>query len=164
MRLLTILCFLALAISSSRAQTAQVQRIDVTEYGIYTLSAVDNGQTAAGITTRAVSNIRLAVSTRTVPMQKGVKFGFRYTVIGTPKGVKVPLRMVLLLPSPGFLKPGAPSPILRDEYVHEEIVGNSTFHDYSLDDPWELIPGNWTFEIWYGNQKLVSQTFNVAKQ
>jgi hypothetical protein len=76
----------------------------------------------------------------------------------------VPLRMVLLLPSPGFLKPGAPTPILRDEYAHEEIIGNSTFHDYSLDDPWELVAGNWIFEIWYGNQKLVSQTFNVAKQ
>jgi len=26
-----------------------------------------------------------------------------------------------------------------------------------------LVPGDWTFEVWYGTQKLTSQTFTLVE-
>jgi hypothetical protein len=35
---------------------------------------------------------------------------------------------------------------------------------YGLDQPWELLAGNWIIEFWNGDQKLAEQSFSVTKQ
>jgi len=40
----------------------------------------------------------------------------------------------------------------------------TTITGYRLNHSEELVPGIWTFEIWYHTQKVVSQSFNVVKQ
>jgi hypothetical protein len=32
---------------------------------------------------------------------------------------------------------------------------------YTLEDAFELVPGNWVFEIWQGNRKLATQSFRI---
>ena len=32
---------------------------------------------------------------------------------------------------------------------------------YTLEDAFELVPGNWVFEIWQGNRRLAMQVFKV---
>ena len=32
---------------------------------------------------------------------------------------------------------------------------------YTLEDAFELVPGNWVFEIWQGNRKLATQSFGI---
>ena len=33
---------------------------------------------------------------------------------------------------------------------------------YGLDQPWEMIPGKWRFEIWSGDRLLAEQSFTVV--
>lgn len=35
--------------------------------------------------------------------------------------------------------------------------------DYGFDDPWELVPGTWTIELWHGDRKLATQSFTVVR-
>jgi hypothetical protein len=75
----------------------------------------------------------------------------------------VPLHIVMLYPAPGVVRPGAQAPIRRSEYSAPKRIGDWLFLVYSLDEDWELVPGDWTFEIWYENRKLTSQTFTVVQ-
>lgn len=55
-------------------------------------------------------------------------------------------------------------PIRRDDYIVTRRVGASNWNGYTFDDPWELVPGTWTMELWVGKQRLASQEFTVVKQ
>ncbi len=161
----TALSFLVLIFlsASAYAQTPVINSVDVTDYGIYTATRHLDQASGQGIGHSVETEERLAAMTRTVPMQLGVHFGFHYTVVGAPAGAMAPLRMVTYFPPPGLRNPKAPQPILRHEYTRNTAIGLSQFHDYSFDDPWELVPGTWTMEIWYGDRKLLSQSFTVVK-
>ena len=98
-------------------------------------------------------------------MQKGVQFGFQYIVRGRPKFAKATLHFVVIYPAPGVMKPGASSPILRDEYNRAVSIDEEGNVDgYQLANDWELVPGDWTLEIWNGGTKLASESFTLVKQ
>jgi hypothetical protein len=164
MRTILAILLLALTDPSGHAQAPQVERIDVTEYGTYTTKGEQTYVDAKGIKHHTVSKIVHDDSTRTIPLRRDVIFGFRYRVIGSPKGAKVPLRIVVLYPAPGLARPGSPAPIMRDEEAATRTIGADSITSYGLEEPWELLPGDWTLEIWSGDRKMASQTFTVVKQ
>ena len=143
----------------------QVTSIKVQNYGIFSAAAKpSNKPPVEGIPFTAVDNVRLKTQTRTVPLNKGVSFGFQYQAIGTPRGERASLHFVVLYPPPGISKPGVSSPISKDEYDKKVRIGvKGSFDGYQLDDDWELIPGDWTLEIWSGTTKLTSETFTLAQ-
>jgi hypothetical protein len=148
------------------AQTLTVDRIDVLDHGIYTSSRssqVAAPGTAAG-TTSEVADIRHTATTRTIPAQEGVEFGFRYTVVGAPAGAEVPLHFVTIFPPPGMHNPAKREPQAQSEYDHSTQIGVAAYKSYSLRNDWEVVPGNWTMQIWHGDRKLAEQTFTLVKQ
>jgi Domain of unknown function (DUF3859) len=164
MRGLLALMLLFVAAPDSQALTPRIRSINVTEYGIYTTNVTKTVTDAIGVPQHTVDDIKLAAATRTVPMQTGVQFGFRYVVNGAPAGAKVSLRVVTIYPPPGLLKSGSSTPIMRDEASWTKTIGKSTYNGYTLENPEELLPGNWVIEVWFGNQKLGSQSFTIVKQ
>ena len=40
-------------------------------------------------------------------------------------------------------------------------IGETSYASYTLEDAFELVPGNWVFEIWQGNRKLATQSFGI---
>jgi hypothetical protein len=151
------------AASGAFAQTAQIQRVDIVEYGIYTVNETNCRRDAEGIERCERSDVRHAAATWTIPAQHGVEFGLKYRVVGAPKGAHVALKRDWLLPGSGFLAPGKP-PLKRLDRVDNVAIGDTNYVSYGFDDPWELVPGPWILEIWDGDRKLTSQTFTVVKQ
>lgn len=151
------------AVVGAHAQPSQIQRIEIIEYGIYTVDKQSCQRDAQGIERCDRSDVRHAATTWTIPAQKGVEFGLKYRVIGAPSGARVTLKRDWLLPAPGFLPPGK-QPISRLDRTDNVAIGNAIFVSYGFDDPWEMVPGPWILEIWYGDRKLSSQTFTVVKQ
>lgn len=154
---------LFVAAATTYAQTPQVQRIDIVEYGIYTVDKKVCQRDAEGIERCDRADVHHAATTWTVPAQLGVEFGLRYRVIGAPKGAQLTLKRDWLLPGPGFNPPGK-QPIHRLDRTDTVAVGDAIYVSYGFDDPWELVPGPWVLEVWYGGRKLVTQTFTVVKQ
>jgi uncharacterized protein DUF3859 len=153
----------AVGAASGLAQTPQIQRIDIVEYGIYTVNETNCRRDDQGIERCDRSDVHHAATTWTIPAQHGVEFGLKYRVVGSPKGLGVALKRDWLLPDPGFLEPGK-QPIKRIDRADKVAIGDTTYVSYGFDDPWELVPGPWILEIWYGGRKLTSQTFSVVKQ
>jgi len=164
MRIVLTLLILLAGAAAGQAQSAQIQRIDIVEYGIYTADKRDCHRDAQGVERCDRSNVRHATTTWTVPAQLGVEFGLKYRVIGAPNGAQVTLKRDWLLPEPGFHPPSPKEPIHRLERTDITAIGNTVFVSYGFDDPWELVPGPWVLEIWDGGRKIVSRTFTVVKQ
>ncbi len=160
-----ILSILALCLTSTSAyaQAAQVERIRFAEYGIYTVDREMQGRDAHGINRAAASNVRHAVTLRTVPAQIGTTFGFRYEVMGGHQGAPVELRQVVIFPSPGLFPSSSSKPIKQDEFVLQTRIGEASYASYTLEDAFELVPGDWVFEIWEGNHKLATQIFTLEQ-
>jgi hypothetical protein len=161
-RLAPALLLFILAPAVAWAQPAQIERIAVTEYGLYTVDKQTCQRDEQGIQRCTRSNARHAATTWTVPAQIGVEFGLRYSVVGQPSGAPVSVRRVWVLPPPGFQPPGSNQPITRLERVDETAIDGSVFVSYGFDDAWELVPGPWVLQFWDGDRLIGSQTFTVV--
>lgn len=170
-----------LLLTSLTAVCAQVvQSIEITEYGIYktdTESSTAAPGTASG-KIEEVSNIKLLEATTTVPAKVGVEFGFRYKIVGQPNAATnaqtgatiagqasgvVNLKNVTHIPAPGIRNPQTKNVTLTSVFSQDHRVGEELYRLYRFTDPWEVVPGLWTLEIWDGDRKLASQAFLVKK-
>ncbi len=166
MRYVPPLLLLLLAATGAYAQTPQIDRIDVVEYGIYT-NTIENKQANQNSPTGQINeyaNIRLAATTHTIPAQLGVTFGEGFTVIGTPNGARVPLHVVVIFPPSGLRNPAMQQPSAHDEWDQNASIGERSHDFYTFENGWEVVPGVWTMQIWYQGRKLAEQSFTVVRQ
>jgi hypothetical protein len=149
--IISALVVLALSAGLARAQNANVQGAEILDYGLY---AVDPA---------APGSPRLTATTHTVPLRPGVMFGFQYRVTGAPPGAPVRIKEVVLFPPAGLRLPGKPPiPLESDEATVK--IGDTLPLTWKFDNPWELVPGLWTLQVWAGDRKLVEQSFTAAAQ
>jgi len=160
------MAFLFLAITSTQVcgQELRVDGIDVVDYGLYSASVTSAQRDAQGILQNTSTNIEHLQTTRDVPAQIGVRFGFRFRLTGAPSGTQVQLKKITIFPPGGLRSPASTQAISRSESILTETVGDEVnYTAYKFDDPWELVIGSWTIELWYGDRKLTSQEFMVFK-
>jgi len=155
-----------------------IQRIDITEYGIYKTQA-ESFSAAPGTATgkvEEVSDIQLIEATTTVPARAGVEFGFRYKIVGQPNAAAqsgatiarqgaatVNLKNVTHIPAPGMRNPQTQNVTMTSVFYQDVKIGAEPVRLFRFTEPWEVVPGIWTLEIWDGDRKLVSQSFLVKK-
>ena len=165
MRVILSVAVLLFASIPVHAQTARVDRVDVVDYGIYQTEMTKQTSTPGVVagTVRTLTNIKNSEVTRTIPAQPGVRFGFRYNVIGAPNGAQVSMTVVHRFPKQGLRRPGTAETVYREEYVAAKTIGHEGYTDYGFDHDWELVPGAWTIELWYQGRKLAEQSFTVVK-
>jgi hypothetical protein len=160
--LISFLPMLLFAVGAAYAQTPYVERIEITEFGIYTVDREIKGRDSYGVTLGIGTNVQHRETKKNFPAQIGTSFGFGYAVIGKPDGAAVNLRRVVVFPPPGLQSfPGKRVP--RHESTVEATIGQTNHNLYSLEDSFELVPGIWTVELWYGNRKLATQSFILEK-
>lgn len=164
-RLLFILCALP-ALTSASAHAQSVERIDVTEFGIYTADTrqiLHAPQSTAGIAQRvSAESIRLVKATTTMPGRLHERFGFRYRIIGT--GDKVTLKRIVHVPEPGVHNPETENTVITSVVMADTRIGTMEIAGYQFGHDWEIVPGTWTIELWDGDRKLASQSFQVVKE
>jgi Domain of unknown function (DUF3859) len=141
------------------AQSAK--SVEITEYGIYTTDRTNSHRDANGILQSDATNVRHAATTSTVSAEIGTHFGFRYHISGEPAGAPITLRKVVIYPDGGLKPPNSPTPLRKVERELARKLGATSYADYAFDDPWELVPGTWTFQLWEGDRKLAEKSFIV---
>lgn len=139
----------------------------VTQRGLYMLvrsdGVIDDPTTGTG---KAVSNpvIQQVKSTERIPLIRGGQMYFQYRIWPLPdQPAYVELRRVLKHP-PLTLPDGSTS--TGSDYVMKgkvKVTANQAiaYTGYGLDENYELVEGDWVFEIWYQDKKLVEQTFTT---
>jgi hypothetical protein len=166
MKKLWVILLLGSCAALLKAQTteARVDGITVSNPGIYALSVmkdIPDPNTAEG-TRHTVGDISLVSATTTIPARIGVHFGFYYTVTGAPNGATVQVRYVNRFPGPGLKNPATGETTHEEDYNQDVSIGDSNYKGWTFDHDYELVPGTWTFEIWYGDRKIGEQSFDVV--
>ena len=160
---LAFVVFLA-GVSTAAAQADRIDGADITQCGIYEhkVTGTENASTTA---TGMVRNVtyRFVSETTSVPARRDVGFGFEYRIVGTPNGAKVPIRNVTIFPEGGVRNPKTGQTFLRSEYVSDRVIGEPILKGYTLDNDWEIVPGTWTFQVWFGDKMLAEKVFTLTR-
>jgi hypothetical protein len=165
MRGLLALLFLAGSLGVACAQGSKVDRVEIVEAGIYRAEtlAIEQAPGTASRQRNILSDTRLVEPTTRIPAKLGVHFGMRYRVVGRPGSATVRLTSVTIYPAPGLKNPKTGGQQTRGEHPLFATIGQINYRGYVFEHDWELVPGVWTFELWDGQRKLISQTFDVVK-
>jgi hypothetical protein len=141
--------------------SVSVARADVTEAGIYSARVVKKTAEpgVASGTNEWLETFTLVQATTNIPARIGTRFGFRYTIRGTPSNAPIVLTMVG--EHPPYKNPKTGKTQTRDEYELRSWVGQ-TYTSYLFEEEWELIPGKFKFEVWHKGKKLSEQSFTVV--
>jgi hypothetical protein len=137
----------------------------VSQRGLYKLvrsgGLVDNPSTSTG---KAIANpvIQLIKSTDRIPLIKGAQMQLQFRIWSLPdQPAYVDLRRVLKHPEmslpDGSVSTGSDYMIKGRVSVNQIIA----YTGYGLDEDYELIEGDWVFEIWHQNRKLIEQKFTT---
>jgi hypothetical protein len=133
----------------------------VTEVGIYQAQVLTDQTNAAGVKLQGLDEFKLLKSTTNVPARIGIRFGFRYEILGTPTNAPITLTMVGKHPP---MKNATTGKIeIRETYSLRSWIGK-TYTSNSLDEKSDLVPGQWTFEVWHQGKKLCEQSFLVVAE
>src|SRR5262245_22068926 len=159
------LLFLLASFGVVYAQGGKVDRAEIVEAGIYRAEtlAIEQAPGTASRQRNVLSYTGLIEPTTRIEAKIGVHFGLRYRVVGRPNNATVKLTSVTLYPAPGLKNPKAASHQPRGEHPLFATIGQINYRGYVFEQDWELVPGKWTFELWDGERKLASQSFDVVK-
>lgn len=133
----------------------------VTEVGIFEAWTITAKTNSAGTKLEGLDEFKLLKSTTNVPARIGIRFGFRYEISGFP--TNAPITLTMVGKHPPIKNPTTGETTTIDAYKLKSWVGR-TYTSYALDDPSDLVPGRWTFEVWYERRKLCEQSFMVMAE
>ncbi len=163
----TIASIVALVASASLSygQTPRVDRAEVSKPGIYSAKVTKRiaDQSISTGNRNEVGEIRNTEITTLIRAKVNMFFGLEGTVFGSPNGTRIPVKIVWRYPQPGIINPVTGTPKLTDEYMDATLIGRKFRYFWELTRDWQIVPGVWTFEMWYQGRKLVSQNFTLVK-
>lgn len=141
-------------------------RAVILDYGYYKFTGesqrLANPVTSTGYSTQG--NARLVEKTHRIPVKRGQLFGFRFRIDNMNENVGV-IPLELVVKHPEMNKPdGTTSTGYRYQVnlkVRQGMVEDKT--GYRMNEPYELVEGEWSFEYRFMNKTLLKQTFTTYK-
>jgi len=107
----------------------------------------------------------LVEDTQRIPLEAGRLFGFRFQIFGIDKNIGViPLELVVVHPKMKKLD-GTVATGYR--YNIDLKLNNGSVEDkigYRINEDFEMVEGDWTFEFLFMNKTLLKQTFTTYLQ
>lgn len=159
----TLLAFLlALTPFSSNATELLINGVELNGFGIFeaTSSRVRN-YSGASVGADNVQNVRfVGDNTTDIPGVLKTNFGIQYIVNTTPKGAQFPVTQVIRFPEGGIRQPGG-RVHRKSEEKKKVRIGEPTLHGFGFDERWEIVPGEWTFEVYHKKALLLRKVFTV---
>lgn len=157
-----------LKVEQKTADAVEAPRGVVFEHGIY--NAQRKGRVVGSLTTntgKVVTRPVLEISETTdrIPLVKDTYFAYRYRIMNIPKEAAkkptVDVRKILIHPEmtlPDGSKSTGWDRTVRGKTSVGQVIA---FDGYVFSEDYELVEGDWTFQIWYNDKKVVEQIFTT---
>lgn len=124
-------------------------------------SIIESADTSTG---KALSRLVMTFIRETdrIPIKKDTILGYQYRLSNLPDTPTVQLRRILRHPE--FRLPDGSVNTGSDYIINKRVEHNEVFaYDvYALNENYEMVEGEWTFQIWYGDHLLVQQKFTTV--
>ena len=146
------------------AQAPRVDRIEVIEAGFYTAQNTGKTRDAPGSALghdSTITNIKFLKHAPQDSARVGVRFGVRFRTFGHPQNAKVVLRSVWKIPAPGIKNPKNNNVYRQSTVKFTTHIGTAHLRGYSFEEPWEVVRGVWTLQIWQGERKLLERSITI---
>ena len=131
------------------------------DYGLYKVSnesSISDTNSPTG-EVRSGGTFTLVEQSDTIPARLGSAFGFRFSI---PKELQdIQLKYVYSFPE-------IRNPNTGRSYTNFATMGEAKGHGpssgifYNLTDPWELVPGKWTIQVFVDERKLLEKQFTLV--
>jgi len=165
MKRLIIALYIALVSTNSVADDFFISAVEILGYGIVETHGSKSGigYSKESIRVDAVSGVRLLEPTSSIPGVLGTQFGMLYKINSTPRGQPIEVTSVIIFPE-GGLKDRKGKVYERSTETFNVAIGERSFYCFGFDEPWEIVPGKWTFQIWHKDARLAQKSFNVLPE
>ncbi len=135
-------------------------------YGLYSISSKSNSfpaqETASG--KKNLARVALRLQTTKVELKQGTVFGFEYILSNLPDTNKK-LYLDTIVYHPKMINAQGKAYYVS-RYKQPMRPKNGVYKDsltYSLSEEYEMVAGEWVFEIRYQDQPVISKKFSVRK-
>ena len=164
MRALTMVVGLwCLSIGSvSYAADMTISAVEIVGYGIFTARSTERDQRATPTSPGRdlVEGVRFVEFTSDIPGELGTGFGFQYIINSSPKGQLIDVTTVIIFPEGGLVD--ARGRVYKRASEKQRVpIGRKIFYGYGFDEPWEIVPGEWIFQVWHRKAKIAQKKFTV---
>ena len=158
-----VLLSLAFLLAGAPSMAADIQTLEVVEVGLFRAQSAGHVPSPQAVNERTdtLANVVFYSLTTKVPAKQGIRFGTRFRVVGTPANQTVTLRSIWRIPEPGIQNPDTGVLYRQSISDSRSVLGTIGMLGYTFDAPWEIRCGEWIQEVWFGERKLLSQTFTV---
>jgi len=153
------------ASSSEPRQAVQVDDAVVVEFGEFQRRQTGTKKTAKDTAAGWVEDIgsqypELTHAGAKVAARLGNMFGIGRVIRGRPESALVDAHVKVI--HPPITNPNGATRIV-DEWDLTTNIGIVRFDGWSFLEPWAMVPGRWTIQLFHGDRKLVEQTFDVVR-
>jgi hypothetical protein len=135
-------------------------------YGLFnarsTGSMMDNANSSTGKVIRG-SVLNFTEQTQRIPLLKGTRFGYRYKLKLPSDESRPEIRRVLMHPEMTLLDGSTVSRSERTLRKRATYGIVNAIDAYALSEDYELVEGDWTFQLWYEDKLVVEQTFTTYR-
>ncbi len=149
---------------STAAAQVRIDGADVLETGLYKLGdtkTIEDRTISTG--QRTESKTTLVRSTTLIQPKGPTVFGLELVVRGRPNGQTAQVQVVWRYPEPGIRNPDTGTTKFTDQYMTQVEIGARQTYYWNMEDDWQMVPGEWIFELRNGNRTLVRQSFTLEK-
>ena len=136
----------------------------VTRYGLFRARAKGftriDSKTSTGKSIRKPT-LEFSEGTQRIPLRIGVYFGYQYWLKLPPGQSRPELRRILIHPQmtlPDGSKVSRSERTFRKKATHGIVTAIDA---YALSENYELIEGDWLFQLWYQDKMLMAQQFTT---
>ena len=175
MRYENVLVFLAISLCYCFTFGSQVQSVEkpraqhptatIVEFGIYEVVKkgiqYEHKESTAGYAEEG-GEVKLVETTTTIPLKKGIAFGFEWEAEGLPN---MPIKIAMRVKHPQTTKPDGTVSTGFDEmlslYPKKGRIERRGDY-YALSEDWEMVPGEWTLSMVYEGRVLCEKVFHVV--
>jgi hypothetical protein len=139
------------------------ENIRITTSGIYSVVDINRVvRTPKTIARRSnlMNSARLVKATDVIPARIDTVFGFEFLLphIGRLEEVILTIKLI----HPPMKEPGSMNAAKEGEYDVSVDFSNRQVAFFCFNREWELVPGKWTFQVYYKEQLLTEKSFTVV--
>lgn len=141
----------------------------ITDFGIFRFSSkeevIKSPETPSGVTRIPAGAPILVCSTNVIPAKIGVRFGMTYEISNMPVQDGI-VEITKIARHPRITKPDGTTAdgfmFVEKQYVQGgRVVG---WTGYGFDHDYELVTGEWVFEMQFDGKTICTQKFTVVKE
>lgn len=165
MKYLTFTLIMILFISCSLVKDRKSEKVElkVLNYGkcfaklLYTDT---NNEMPSGEKRTTDYRLHIIEVTDTIKLNEDVQFGIEYILEARPTKL---ITLTTIWTYPSTMKNNEGKMYEKVEYQIDKYTNQYTYSSYTLEEPYEMLPGKWNLKILYGDNLLLDKNFYLVE-